>query len=94
MTVAQFLVRFPEYDVPGEPTAEALISAKLAEAANRVSAGVFGSRHADALGYLTAHLLSQSPLGQQARLDATGITTYWSEFQALVRLMAAGPLTT
>lgn len=94
MTVAQFLVRFPEFDVPGEPVPEPLIEAKLAEAALLVSSAVFGDRYQDALGYQTAHLLSQSPFGQQARLDSDGRTTYQSALKTLVRIAASGPITT
>ncbi len=83
---------FPEFDLGTDPQ-NALITAKLAEAAAQVDASLFqNSVNADsAVKYLCAHLLALSPAGINARLAKIGDSTiYYSTYQRLIRAAAAG----
>jgi hypothetical protein len=87
VTVASFLVAFPELAPAGEP----LIAAKLAEAARSVNANVWGVKTDDGVSYLAAHLLACSPYGENARLSSDkGESTYGRRFEALRWQVGAG----
>lgn len=84
---ANFLIAFPEF---GEVDT-ALVDAKLAEALRSIDAVVWDTRADDGQGYLTAHLLAFSPMGNAAKLvSAGGTTTYEAHYKKLVRTVAAG----
>ena len=89
-TPTTFKARWEEFSA----TADALITAVLAEAALECDARVYGDSYDHAVGLLTAHKLSISPGGQQARLEAKGgdgTTTYLAELNRLSRRRAGGP---
>lgn len=94
---ATFKARYPEF----APTPDALVTATLADATARIDSRLLSTANFNAaVGLLTAHLLSISPFGQQARLEGekepsggTG-STYNSELKRLLRLAGGGPWTT
>ncbi len=87
MLLPAFRVSFPEF----AGATDVLVQAKLDAATLEVDAQLFGRFYDSAHGYLTAHHLTQSPYGQNARMvpKAGGIgeqsSTYWAQF---VRLRA------
>lgn len=86
---AAFLVRFPEFGDDAAP--EDLIDARLADAAARTPASVWGELQAEGHGYLTAHLIATSPWGQQARMSSdAGDSTYGIERRRLEKIVSAG----
>jgi hypothetical protein len=88
MDLAAFRTSFPEFAA----TLDATVEAKLAEAARRVDARVFGDKESDAVGYLAAHLIATAPGGQHARLEGDSTqTTYGLEWMRLCRMCAGGP---
>lgn len=91
VTYAQFVQRFPEFSQAPQDTVEAC----LAEAEARVDRTFVATNKADAaVKYLAAHLIAVNPLGEYARLDASGkkksMTTYWAEYMRLIRSTGAG----
>lgn len=82
-----FLARFPEF----EPASKLMIETAIAEATNNVDAAVFGTKTDEAIRWKTAHLLSISSFGQQARLvSKDGSTTYGKHFFKLARSVTPG----
>lgn len=80
MNLAAFRVMFPELNT----APDALVVRFLASAALSVDADLYADRYDDAQGYLTAHLLCQSPYGKNARLDAkSGKTTYGERYEQM-----------
>jgi len=88
VTLSSFRTEYPEF----APTADALVSAKIAAATRRCSATVFGDSYDDAVMLLTAHLLSSAPGGQQGRLEKgdEGDTTYLAEWKRLAQQRGGG----
>lgn len=85
-TPATFKARFPEFLA----TDDSVVQSVLNEAAARVD-GSFGDTDTG-VGYLTAHILSMQPYGQNARLESDdGTTTYGKLFDEWVRNRAGGP---
>lgn len=73
LTLAQFRELFADF--AGAP--DALVEARLAEAARRTPSSVWGDQTSDGHGWLTAHLLAQTSFGQQARLaNEDGTSSY------------------
>ena len=87
LDVASFLVRYPEFSAVGD----AMIEARIADAAAKVNATVWGDELDHGQALWTAHLLSCSPAGQQARLvgDKTR-TTYQAAYEEAATRLAAG----
>jgi hypothetical protein len=84
-----FFVSFPEFSEGGAPQL-ALVQAKLDEAQLQIDEDVWGD-HADAgHGYLTAHLLAMSPMGNTAKLTDGKTTTYEIHYRRLLGIVAAG----
>jgi len=101
MNIDQFLTAFPEF----ADTDASLVNAKLVEASLELDLtntwGPFSTPGqpqtvADtAHGYLTAHKLALSPMGQNARLiPQDGVTTYKRHFDDLVRKTTIGVFVT
>ncbi len=91
MDLAHFLIAFPEFGEADTP----LVQAKLDEAAREIDASVWLTRADDGQGYLAAHLLAMSPMGNAAKLvtkDAS--TTYETHYKRLLRIVTAGIRTT
>ncbi len=88
-TISTFLVSFPEFSDSSAPQL-ALIQAKLDEAELELDATVWGDRTNSGHGYLTAHLLALSPLGNTAKLVKGDSTTYWQHYVRLLRKVTAG----
>jgi hypothetical protein len=87
-TVADFKTRRPEFN----PVDVAVVQGALDEAARECDPRLFGDRFDDAVSLLAAHKLSVSPFGQQARLESDDTkTTYWVEFERIVRQVGGGP---
>jgi Protein of unknown function (DUF4054) len=87
LLLADFRSRFPEF----EKAPDALVNSKLSDASDQLDHTVWGSILDQGVGYLAAHLLSRSPWGQQARLDAKDRkTTYLEAFQELQARVGAG----
>lgn len=95
VTADTFKARFAEF----APTADALVSAVIAEAGAELDVNVLGARSIDhAVMLLTAHKLTISPQGTPARLEGTAAdadpltrTTYGTELLDLMRKRAGGP---
>lgn len=92
-TAATFKARWAEF----APTADALVDAALAEAAEGCDERVLGAKYDHAVGLLAAHKLAVSPSGQQSRLDPKagadtphGTTTHGAEFDAIARQCGGG----
>jgi hypothetical protein len=86
--LAAFRVAFPEF---GANVADALINAKLADAANQIDPELYGPTTDQAHGLLTAHLLALAPGGQMARLKSdSSKSTYGEQFNALRDAAACG----
>lgn len=93
-TATSFKARYPEF----APTPDAQVNGALADATARIDTRLLSTANYDAaVGLLTAHLLSITPFGQQARLEGekepsggTG-STYNSELKRLLRLAGGGP---
>lgn len=87
LTLAQFRVRFPEFNSANDP----LVNAYLDIAKESIDSEVWGTRENEGHGYLTAHLLCLSPSGQMSRLVAKdGSTTYEHRYHALIQMIAGG----
>lgn len=87
VTVETFLDSYPEFNPAGEP----LIQAKLDDAALLVDADIWGTREDMGVMLTTAHLLAQSPFGQQARLvSKDGSSTYSRELARMQVIVAGG----
>lgn len=75
--LASFRAAFPESaQIP-----DALVEAKLAEAAEEIDETIWGDSARQGHGYLAAHLLSTSGHGREVAKDGT--TTYGRRFAAL-----------
>lgn len=87
MNLAAFQAAFPEF----AHVDEALIQSKLDQAAESVGASTWGASYDRGHGYLAAHLLSTSPLGQDSRLAPSDEKTHYLEhYQRLLRVAACG----
>ena len=88
LDVATFKARRPEFN----PTPIDVVQVALDEAARECDPRLFGDRIDDAVGLLTAHKLSASPFGQQARLESDDTkTTYWVEYERIAQQAGGGP---
>jgi hypothetical protein len=83
-----FRARFPEFN----QAPDSLVQATLDGCSVEFAPTIWGNKLDEGHGYLTAHKLSLSPFGQQARLaeGKRGETTYFLEYQRLVRTVAHG----
>lgn len=93
VTITDIKTTFPEFDL-GTPAADALITAKLAEAVAQVDVSLFqNSVNADsAIKYLTAHLMALTPGGLNMKLVKAGEedTLYYPTYKRLIRVAAFG----
>lgn len=97
MDLTAFRLRFPEFQNVDGPQVQAFLD----DAATRINAGVFGDSYDAAHGYLTAHMLSSSPLLNTAKLErSTGnnkdsaATTYLLEFRSIRNERGTTPVVT
>ena len=84
-------VKFPEFvDVIADDAA--FVTEKIAEAGRRVSVTAWDPHGLtdDGISYLAGHLIAVSPLGEQAKLDTDGDTTYLKEYKRMVRIVGSG----
>jgi hypothetical protein len=92
VTLDSFLASKPEF----ARTSPVLISTILAEALLQIDYNVWGPKADQGLIYLTAHLLTLSPMGQNARMIVQGkdgqqpTTTYWGHYKMLQRQVGSG----
>lgn len=86
LSLAVFRARYPEFVDAGGGGApgDAFVQAKLNEAERRVDSTVWGDKAEDGHGLLTAHLITMSPYGRDARLTIGGVatSTYKVEFDS------------
>lgn len=75
LDVATFRSRFPAF--AGQTPSDAVVQAKLDEAAEQIDETVWGTRAEAGHGNLTAHLLALEPFGQDARMVAKDGSTVW-----------------
>jgi len=87
LTAASFKRRFAEFD----ETSDELVELALSEAENITDERVFGDTYKQAVWLQAAHILSISPGGMQARLEAKdGSTTYSAARKELEGRCAGG----
>ncbi len=84
--VRKFKAEFPEF----RATDDALIQAKLNQAARRIHAPVWGDMADDGVMFLAAHLVSISPTGEHARLKPGEETQYEKEWNRMKREVTTG----
>lgn len=87
VSVTKFLIDFPEF----KRVDRLLVSRKLKEAERTTFESVWGDNYALGLMLQAAHLISISPLGQQARLiegEESG-TTYEEQRKTLARTLSS-----
>lgn len=92
LTVAEFRARFPEFT--STIVGDAVVQARLDEAAIETPKKVWGDLTTTGHGWLTAHLLSSSGYGREVNKDGT--TSYGRRFDRLAEVVgiAAAPRTT
>ncbi len=88
-TLATFYASFPEFADGGAPQ-NALVQTKLDEAELDIDPAVWGAKATIGHGYLTAHLLAMTPLGNTAKLVADKTTTYEINYRRQLGIVAAG----
>lgn len=87
MNLAAFQAAFPEFALVDT----ALIQAKLDQAAVSVGESVWGTSYDEGHGYLAAHLLVTSPMGQDSRLSPSDEKShYFEHYQRLLRAATCG----
>lgn len=87
MDLPTFRTQFPEF----KGVSDSVVSAWLAAAALEIDISLWGMKADQGQGLLTAHKLATSPFGQSARMVAKdGTTTYWFNYQKLVRQVSSG----
>lgn len=87
MNLAAFQAAFPEF----ANVDTGLIQAKLDQAATCVGADVWGAKYDTGHGYMAAHLLATSPIGQDSRLAADNEkTTYLEHFNRELQAAVCG----
>lgn len=87
VTVQRFLKAFPTF----KKSPKELVEQKLLAAGLRVEAATWGALADQGVMYLTAHLLSDSPDGEQARLKKENrVTMYLLEFQRMRKEVTLG----
>ena len=80
MNLAAFRIQYPEF----RSAADAFVQVFLDSADLQLHATYWGTYRDQAHGLLTAHLISMSPSGQQARLQTDkGNTTYKQRLDAM-----------
>lgn len=97
MNLAAFRAQFPEFvNVEDDQ-----VNAFLDSAATRINACVFGDSYDIAHGYLTAHMISASPMLNTGKLERSmgndkesASTTYLLEFRAIRRERGTTPIVT
>ena len=86
-TLAEFLIRFPEFK-QADP---AFLQAQLDAAWLEIDPNIWRRKTAVGHGYLTAHNCALSPFGNHARLQSNdGITTYFGHYQRIMFQVACG----
>lgn len=79
LDLASFRARFPEFT----PVDDALVEAKLADAADEIDERVWGGLAEKGHGWLAAHLLTSSSYGRETSKEST--TTYGTHYEDLRR---------
>ena len=88
VTLPRFRNTVPEF----RKTDDNEIESKLALAALRVNASVYGDQADAGVLYLTAHMVALAPAGQNAKLkpENAAKTVYWVEYRAIMRSVTFG----
>jgi hypothetical protein len=83
-----FQLTFPTF----KKTNPAFVEATLARASRMISPLVWGAQTDDGIGLLTAHWLSQDPLGTTTALEsgASQRTVYGDQYEAMKRAVVGG----
>ena len=84
--LSAFRTRHPEFF----KTLDAIVVARLADAAEQCSEEVYAELYTQAVCYKAADLLAKSPYNQKARATPT-TTVYSIEFDRLNLIVACGP---
>lgn len=89
-TLAKFLERFPEF---ADNQADVILIQEMLDLAElQVDEVQLGTLYDQAWSYKAAHMLANSPFGQQARLVSDeGKTTYEEQFDQIIGLKVGGP---
>lgn len=90
VTYEIFVESFPEFQ---DEFDVALVTAKLATAGRRINRARWGDLADDGQMYLAASMLANSPLAQQARLDAKN-DIYIEEYNRMLRSLGPCVMTT
>lgn len=78
LDLAQFRVRFPEFDKVNDP----MVNAALTRAALDINVEIWGTKQDTGHGLRAAHLLAISPMGQMARMSSKeGDSTYGKQYR-------------
>lgn len=97
-TVAEFRIRFPEFDL----ATDEYLKFQLDDAALELDETVWGKLYSLGVGYLAAHKMTLSPFGMNAKLMGTidsvardntvtySSTTYGRNYQRLLRAVGVG----
>lgn len=88
LSYADFMIRFPEFSL----VSEEMVQAFLDDAELEMDTATWGTLLDVGHGYLTAHKLTLSPMGQNARLatEKGGTTTYEQHYRRLQRSVCNG----
>lgn len=79
MDITAFRAAYPEFDEAGDT----LVTAKLTDAAGRLSTDAWGDRYDEAHGLMTAHKLVMSPFGRDLRSENGADLLYWPALEQL-----------
>ena len=86
VTAANIIAEFPEFaDVPVTD-----IDFKIADAVGRINTTIWGTLTDQGVKYLACHLIATGPLGEQAKLDTDGGTTYLKTYKRLMVSVTSG----
>ena len=87
-SLADFRVRFPEFD----DAPDAIVQACLSEAELQTPERVWLARQRDGILWLAAHLITIHPHAKEMRIDAVGHTLYQMRREELERIVYTGPM--
>jgi hypothetical protein len=87
MGYEQFIQRFPEFEtVPAQ-----LARLVLREAKSEIDPKTWGKKYVSGVGFLAAHKLACSPLGEPVRLEAKEEKTiYLQEYERMLKSLSFG----
>jgi Protein of unknown function (DUF4054) len=92
LSLDTFLTSFPEF----ANTPKGLLAAKLAESLLQIDPNIWGVKADTGQGYLAAHLITLSPMGQNARMIVASkngtqpTTTYMGHYRVMQQQVSSG----